>query len=350
MKRTNLILAVLCAVALVASVLTYVAGVSRGDRFERGRKLLPNLNPDDIATIVLTRGAGKGAETVTLEREDDRFTVAEVHGYPAKTEAVNRLLRDVLDLSLEQEVGEGEDLAAELGIDPPGEDTLEVTFENAAGEEMVRLRVGDRLAGGEGNYVQRMDGESPIYLTSKAVLLTTGADELLDKRIVNVPASDLRRIQGPDFTLEKGEDGSLALIEVPPGRREKASATGKVKSALSYLSFEEVYPADDPAVRGLELEERLRVELNDGTGYVLRTASDGEAEYLAIAGFSTIDRVEFSQETSEEELQEKAESLSRAEEIQGFNDFHGSWVYRISDAVAEKLALTAADLVEPAGG
>ena len=49
---------------------------------------------------------------------------------------------------------------------------------------------------------------------------------------------------------------------------------------------------------------------------------------------------------AEEELREKAEMLTRADEIDAFNSFHGSWVYEISDFTAKKLQLTRQDLIE----
>ncbi len=70
--------------------------------------------------------------------------------------------------------------------------------------------------------------------------------------------------------------------------------------------------------------------------------------YLSIQGFSTVDRVEIAPDESEEELKEKADTLSRADEIRNFNAFHGSWVYEIEERFVEKLELRKADLVEGA--
>ena len=91
--KLNQRLGVVAAMLLIASVWTYQASVSRSQRFERGQRFLPNLNPDDAAAIVLS----SGDETVTLERGDDGFTVAEVDGYPASNTAVNRVLRSLVD-------------------------------------------------------------------------------------------------------------------------------------------------------------------------------------------------------------------------------------------------------------
>ena len=130
--RTNLKLAIAAVLLLAGSIWVYADSVSRGDRFERGKKLLPNLAIDEVSTIVLT----EGGKTTTLERsaepaptgvaKGESFTIAEVHDYPAKNEAVNRLLRDLLDIGLEKEIGNGADLAKELEIDPPTDTTTEV--------------------------------------------------------------------------------------------------------------------------------------------------------------------------------------------------------------------------------
>ena len=62
--------------------------------------------------------------------------------YPARNESVNRVLRDLLQIELEKEVGRGAGLAAELEIDPPTDETVDVTLMNSTEQEMVHLRIG----------------------------------------------------------------------------------------------------------------------------------------------------------------------------------------------------------------
>jgi hypothetical protein len=84
-SRTNRFLAAVATLLFVLSVLSYRHSVDRADRFERGQKLLPNLNPDEVATIVVSRGE----EQVTLKREGEAYTIVEAQGYLARNEAVN---------------------------------------------------------------------------------------------------------------------------------------------------------------------------------------------------------------------------------------------------------------------
>ena len=345
MNQMNQRLAGAAAVLLALSVFSYWNSVSRAERFESGQKFLPNLNPDEIAQVEVIQGG----EQVTLTREGDRYVVEEAHDYRARNEGVNRLVRNLLDIELAKEVGAGESLAAELGIEPPGEDTVEVALGNAAGSDMVRLRVGDRFAGGSGNYVQRLDGEDdPIYLTEATVLIDSAADQFLQKEIVDVASGDVVRIEGPDFTFGKAgeEDAELALERVPAGRREKTSEAGRVRNFLSRLRFSEVHLLDAEEVADLSFDDEFRYELEDGSGYVVSVAGRDDDRYIRIGGYHTVQQVEIERDTPDEELQEKADILTRAEEMRDFNDYHGSWVYKLDSFTGEKLDLRRADLIE----
>lgn len=338
---------VAAAVGLLAiSVFSYWNSVSRAERFESGQKFLPNLNPDEIAAIEVLQGD----EQVTLSRQGDVYVVEEAHDYRARNEGVNRLVRNLLDIELAKEVGSGDSLAAELGIEPPGEDTVEVALRNAAGSDMVRLRVGNRFEGGSGNYVRRLDGEeTPIFLTEATVLIDSTTDQFLQKEIVDVASSDVTRIDGPDFTFSTGdgeEGAELALVRVPSGRREKTSEVGRVKNFLSRLRFSEVHLADAEEVADLSFDSEFRYELADGSGYVVAVAAREDDRYIRISGYHTVQQVEIERDTPDEELQEKADILNRAEEMRDFNDYHGSWVYKLDSFTGEKLDLRRADLIE----
>ena len=83
-------------------------------------------------------------------------------------------------------------------------------------------------------------------------------------------------------------------------------------------------------------------------GYAVEVASQGEKHYLRIQGFHTAGRIMISPDASEEEVKETSEILERADELDVFNAFHGSWIYEVSEFVADKFRLTRSDLVEDA--
>jgi len=149
-SKTNRKLTILTVVLMALSLWAYRESVNRADRFQRGQVFLSNLNPDEIARVEIRQAD----ESVTLERQGETFRIVEEQGYPASNAAVNRLVGDLLELSLEKEVGTGTELAAELELEPVGPSTVEVLFQDAAQKEMVRMRLGLPFEGGPGRYVQ----------------------------------------------------------------------------------------------------------------------------------------------------------------------------------------------------
>lgn len=350
--KTNRTLAVAAAALFLLSALSYHESVSRAERFERGQKFLPNLNPDEIARITILKGEG---ETV-LNRRDDSFAVASENGYPADNSEVNRFVKDVLELSLEKEVGGGESLYEELGLTPGAEGTIEVAFANEAGNEMVRFLVGKAFEGeGGGNYVRRADAKAAeegdgamVYLSSSRVYLDTEGSDYVKKEILNLDRSEVAGIVGPDFRIAKAEEGgSLTLEGLPAGKKESSKAN-QVKGVLSGLRFTKHYLANDPEVQGLLFDARLEVELADQSGYIVETAQRDGKHYLRVQAFHDVGQVQIALDADEDEVRETSEMLSRGDELQTFNELHGSWVYEVTSTIGERVRVSKSDLVEDA--
>jgi hypothetical protein len=342
MQSTNTKLLVATVVLAALSAFTYWNSIARADRFERGQKLLANLDPDEVAEVALRSADG----TLTLRRSGETFVVEEAHSYRASNSAVNRLLRDLLAIELEREVGSDEQLEAELGLEPLGEDGVEARLANAAGQEMVLVRFGRRADEGSGVFVQRRDGDRrTIYLSSSGFTVDATARTYLDRQLVDVASAEVVRVVGPDFELAREGDGPLELVR--PERGGNASEIGKLSSFLNRLQFDQVFLADDPAVASLEFNDSFRFDLADQSGYYVSVATDGERELIRVTGFFGVERIEIGQDTSDEELKEKADVLKRSDEINQFNAYHGSWVYELEGFDGDKLRLRARDLQGP---
>ena len=338
----NRTLAIAAVVLMAISIWSYRNSVTRAERFERGQKFLPQLNPDNIFSIEIS----KGEETASLKRDGDRFVVTSLHNYPAKNETVNRLLRDVADIGLEKPVGSGEKLEKELGLTADGEEATTVVFKNDAGKEMVHFVVGNSTDGGQGRFLKRLDGgEGKIFLSSKGVYLTTAADGFLDKEILNHNGDEVVRVEGKDFVIA-ANDGTLALEGVPAGKKENATEVNQVKNMLSYLRFDKVFLADDPQVTNLAFDNTIKVKLKDQSGYQVSVAKKDDTYFMKIHGTFDVEQIQLKQDETEEELKEKSEILSRSDEINTFNEFHGSWVYQLGEFSAKKFLKTKKDLIQ----
>ena len=342
--KLNQILIAVCVALCALSVYSYTESVRRAERFERGQKFLQNLNPDSIAEIVIKKGEDEGAH---LRRDGDRFVVVDADGYPAKNESVNRFIRDVLKLSLEQEVGRGDGLASELELVSGGEQTLEVTFNGSNGEAMVHFLVGKSMDGGGGSYVMRTDsGDDTIYLTNSRVYLSTRQDDFLKKEILDVGSDQVAAIRGRGFTIED-RDGTLELVDLPAGKKT-SSRFNQVKSLLSGLRFTQHYLANAPEVQGLIFDSGVDIDLKDQSGYQVEVAEKGDKHYLRIQGYHTAGQLSISVDADEEEAAGVADQLKRQNEIQDFNVFHGSWIYEVTDTTAGRVDVEPSDLVEDA--
>lgn len=343
MKKINTILALVAAGLFLVSAFSYRDSVRRAERFERGQKFLSNLNPDEIAEIRID----KGEESTHLRREGDEFVVVDADGYPAKNESVNRFLKDVLGLALEKQVGSGEGLEAELELTDEEENTIEVAFQDVSGNEMVRFLVGKAMEDG-GSYIRRADDEErKVYLTSSRVYFSTGGDDFLKKDLLDVKDADVATIEGTGYRFTD-EAGSLQLAEVPAGMKEKTTEVNKVKGGLSYLRFTDHHLANAPEVQGVRFTDRVTYELKDQSIYLVEVGSKGDKHYLRLRGSHRVTRMQVDVEWTEEEVKEKADLLVRADEMQEFDEFHGSWIYEVSESTADKFRLAARDLVEKA--
>lgn len=338
----NLTLGLAACALFLLSVFSYRSSQVRAERFERGQKFLSQLNPDNIHLIEVK----KGEETVVLKRGEETFVVAGENGYPAKNEAVNRFINDVLDISLEKQVGSGDSYAEELETKPGSAECVEITLKNNADKVMVHFSVGKATEDGRGRYLQRFDGEDQtIYLSSKGVFLSTANDQFLDKEILDVAAEDIQAVRAADFTIER-QESKLSLANVPGGKEVDETELNNVASALKGLRFEKVFLADDAEVQGLVFNKTVTFALGDESSYQASLAVKGESTYLNIAANHQNERIGVSMEDSKEQLEEKAEVLARMNEVQAFNQRHGSWVYLLGDFTAKKFTQTKAGLLK----
>jgi hypothetical protein len=220
-------------------------------------------------------------------------------------------------------------------------------FKDSGDAEMVHFLVGKSMEDGGGSYVMRTDGDDKtIYLTSSRVYLSTRQDDFLDKEILNVESDQIAAIRGRDFTIED-HDGSLELVDMPAGKKT-SSKFNQLKNLLSGLRFTKHHLADAPEVRNLRFDAEVEVDLKDQSGYRVAVATEGDKHYLWIQGYHNAGQLSIAVDADEDEAAEVADHLKRQNEIQAFNDFHGSWIYEVTETTANRVDVKAADLVEDA--
>ena len=173
---------------------------------------------------------------------------------------------------------------------------------------------------------------------------------MVDRRaqdLLDVAEDKIREISGPDYTLAR-DDAGLKLKDLPAGKEESSEVAG-LKRLLTGLTFDKAFLADDAAVSGLTFGRPIRVALTDDSGYLLYHTVHEDTHYLKVEAtfdMSKLEGITIGADDSEEQLKANSALLTRRDEVNAFNDFHGSWVYELSSFTGKKFQLKLADLIK----
>lgn len=264
--KTGTITTLGVATVLVAAGAWYASSSRAADNtaIPRDTPLLPGLQEaiNDVASLAVTTADG----TVTLERGEAGWTLAEKAGYPARADRVRTLLFELRDARILEQKTANPARFTRLGLDAPdaeGSTARRIVILSTSGDTLCDVLVGDRPASQGGfapgqsapdaqTYVHPA-GEGPALLVSGGFQADARANGWLDQELLDVSAS---RVKAARVTHADGEavelaradmtDTSLDVLGVPDGMEPKVpDATRVFTSALSRLRFDDVARADD---------------------------------------------------------------------------------------------------------
>ena len=143
-----------------------------------GQPVLPALQAADIATIVIR----EGQSTLTLQRRNEAWTIAERAGFPADLEQVRRLVLAALGLKVGQAETIGEQDRARLKLDGSG---AQLEFRGADGKTLATLVVGIKYfkreprnpesEAGDGRFVLLPESPKTAFVVADPLSLATAA-------------------------------------------------------------------------------------------------------------------------------------------------------------------------------
>jgi hypothetical protein len=323
------LLAVTASVVVVAVVLSLGQATTRPDA-NAGATVLPTLaeRPADIGAILVRRDKA----TLTLERGQSGWTVAERNHYPADPAKVRQALVGLVELKLVEAKTRKPELYKRLEVEDvkEGAKSAVVEVKDAGGRKMAQLIVGkrrpDRLGtGADGIYVRR-PGEAQAWLAQGSLDLTGEAKDWLDRKVVSLPSGKVKSVtiaqpDGATLTIAReAPDGKFAVADAPADAKWKGETT-----------------IAEPA-GGLE-----NVELSD----VATLEQQPVPEDATVATFVTFDGLTVKASTwakDETTWLRLDASGTGADEIGAKT---GKWVYAIPAWKANPLKTKLADLVEP---
>ncbi|MCX7962518.1 MAG: DUF4340 domain-containing protein [Burkholderiales bacterium] len=292
-----------------------------------GQPLLKELKAAEVAAVVIRDAAG----TITLERREDAWTIAERGGFPADIEKVREFVVKAIGLKVGQVEPLGEADRARLGLDDKG---TRVEFRGADGKPLAALLVGKKhfkkepddpeKATADGRFVLRPDDPKTVYLVSDALSQATSKTaEWIDRRsfqVEKVKTLEVRHPEGDSWRIERAsENAEWKLAPLKPGEKLEATRANSASYSLSLLDLADV-ATKDAAANAFERPILVDATTFDGLAYAIRVGRlEGENHYVAftVSGAPIRERTPEKDEKPEERERrdkEHAERLKKLEE------------------------------------
>ena len=380
MKKNLLLIVILAALVAAAVVLLRKqGGVTTGDGVQEGDKVLPEFDLTKIARIEVQ----SGDETNIVENADGDWVLRNLHGFPVKADRLRDEVVKLAELEVGQTVRGGTEMLDDFELDA-GKGRI-VRLLDAAGGELASVHLGkERTSGEGGQFGPRADGQylrvgdGPVMLVQDAV---TGFDNVdsawVEKEIVNVSKAKVKEVTvtltNATYLLSPAGDNDYYLDVLKQGQAIDNSKAYSVLNALSYLSFNEVVPADTPAAdTGLDQPQTYVARTEDNLVYTVkvgRRSDDGDYAIqisAAADGIEPPERAsaealvppvegEENQATRNKQVDEKFEEMmsehtnavaTAMKAAEEFNAKKSKWIYAISSYKGEAFIKPLGELVK----
>lgn len=320
-----IVLVIACAVLVGLAVRT-----SKKSEFatpeDLGKPIFKGLDLNKVEKVVLR----ESTNTITLTRTEKGWVSADKSNYPADFNKIRAGLLKLSELKIGQIVRIDERQKAELKMLPPTAQAKKAEGDAAAaaapkaadpsgkmielfdkgGAKLASLLVGETrksrpsadsgnpfgMAPSAGQYVSTDEGKT-VYLVSEALQeFPSEVNQWLDAELLNVEADKIKNVSvtGPNrmpLTLIADANGALQLPDLPPNEQMNAGKASRIKSALSYLRFEDVAnPALAENEVGMADPTVFIAETKEGALYTVRIGSqspDGSGRYLRLSAEMT---------------------------------------------------------------
>lgn len=321
-----------------------------------GEKLIPGLVVSDVTKILIVESGA----TVTLNKVEGNWQVAERNGYPANIDRIAELLAKLAQIKVTQHEPLAESQRGRLQL-MEGKSNADknagvvVELEGRDGKSLGRLLLGKRVvmqaqttapatgsAQPTGRYVVAGDPASMVVILDPLPTAEARPALWLSRDLVRVSGAKAMQWSSAD-----GKPGWSVVRDNEAKDWRFADTTAKLDTnkvqdlarAVSYIALEDV--VTDPAKGNFDKGATLAIQSFDGPGYTIRLGDmEGENRYfrVALVGEPTRVRAPGKDETAEEkqkldkisEENRKANNLNRERKLD-------SWTFLVPNANIESL-------------
>jgi hypothetical protein len=261
-----------------------------------GQRLLKDLKAADVAVIRIVEPKA----TLTVQRKDDGWVIAEREGFPADMAKVREFVVSALELKVGQSEPIGEKDRARLNLDEPGKKTetagTQVEFAGADGKALAKLIVGKKYfkrepdnadkAPADGRFVMRPEDPGTVYTVSDPLLQASARTaDWIDRsgfKVEKVKTLEVRYPGGEGWRIERtGDNADWKLVGAKPGEKLEIPKANAASYSLGLLELADVAPKDAKDT-GLDNPTLINATTLAGVSYAIKVGRlEGENYYVA---------------------------------------------------------------------
>jgi hypothetical protein len=295
--RIALILVVLLAVLGGAAIAFYQQerGRQAGNLATLGQPVLKDLQAAAVASIRIVEPKAN----LTVQRQGERWVLAERGGFPADLGKVREFVVQALSLKVGQSEPIGEKDRARLNLDASG---TRVEFAGAEGKPLATLIVGKKYfkrevdnpdkARADGRFVALPADPKTVYIVSDPLAQASARSaDWIDRRsfqVEKVKTLEVRYPEGGGWRIERnGDNADWRLASQRPGEQLDVAKANAASYSLSLLELADVAPKD-VADTGLDRPTTIDATTLDGLAYSIKVGRlEGENYYVSFSSSGT---------------------------------------------------------------
>jgi hypothetical protein len=254
-----------------------------------GQLLFKDLKAADIASIRIA----EPKNVLTLERKDERWTIAERGGFPADFSRVREFVLKAIELKAGQSEPIAEADRARLNLDASG---TQVEFRAAGGKPLGALIIGKKYfkrevdnpekAIGDGRFVLQPADPKTVYLVADPLIQATAkTGEWIDRtsfQVEKVKTLDVKFPEdGGSYRIERNADNAdWKLAGLKAGEKLEVTKANAASYSLSMLELADILPKDTTDT-GLDKPIEINAVTLDGLTYNIKVGKLQGDNYFA---------------------------------------------------------------------
>jgi hypothetical protein len=259
-----------------------------------GQRLLKDLKAADIAVIRIVEPKA----TLTLQRKDDGWVIAEREGFPADMAKVRELVVNAIELKVGQSEPIGEKDRARLNLDSSG---TQVELAGADGKALAKLIVGKKYfkrepenadkAPADGRFVMRPEEPATVYTVSDPLTQASARTaDWIDRsgfKVEKVKTLEVRYPGGEGWRIERtGDNADWKLAGAKAGEKLDIPKANAASYSLGLLELADVAPKDAKDT-GLDKPTVINATTLAGASYAIKVGRLEQENYYVAFTSST---------------------------------------------------------------